>query len=131
MAGSVLAGKHFLVIEDEPLVALIVTSALEDAGAESVQTAATVEQALGVIEEQRFSAAILDGNLHGKPVDSVAAALTRRRIPFIFVSGYGREGLPAAFQGADVVAKPFKPEQLVATVHAIVSQPDGVLQMRR
>jgi len=130
-AGSVLADKRFLVIEDEPLVALIVTSALEDAGAESVQTAATVEQAISLIEEDGFSAAILDGNLHGKPVDSVAAALTRRRVPFIFVSGYGREGLPAAFQGVDVVAKPFKPEQLVAAIHATLSQSPSVLKLRR
>lgn len=130
-SGASLAGKRFVVIEDEPLVALIVQSALEDAGATDVQTAGTVEQALSVIEEQRFSAAILDGNLHGKAVDGVAAALTRRQIPFVFVSGYGRDGLPAGFGGVEVVTKPFKPEQLVAAIQGTLNRPATLTQLRR
>jgi PAS domain S-box-containing protein len=123
-------GKRFLVIEDEPLVALIVTSALQDAGADDVQTAATVEQAIGMIEEQPFSAAVLDGNLHGRPVDAVAAALTRRQIPFMFVSGYGRDGLPAAFRGVEVMNKPFKPEQLIAAMHVMLNRSGKTSQLR-
>ena len=40
---------------------------------------------------------LLEANLRGEPVDDVAAALTRRNIPFVFVTGYGRQALPESF----------------------------------
>jgi hypothetical protein len=47
--------------------------------------------------------------------DEIAAALTRHNIPFVFVTGYGREALPHAFREATVLSKPFgRPEMLEA-----------------
>jgi len=37
----------------------------------------------------------------------IAAALTRRNIPFVFVTGYGREALPESFGQSSVLTKPF------------------------
>src|SRR5262249_45366462 len=102
-----LAGRDFLVIEDEPLVALDVTASLEDAGARVLAQAGTRAEALRIIATRSFDAAVLDGNLHGHSVEEIAAALTQRRVPFIFVTGYGRDSLPRAFRGAAYVAKPF------------------------
>lgn len=67
-------------------MSLIITAALEDAGAAAVETVSTVDQALTAVDAMAFAGAILDGNLHGKAVDAVAAALVRRQIPF------GRDG---------------------------------------
>jgi PAS domain S-box-containing protein len=111
VSGS-LAGKRILVIEDEPLVAIEIEHILEDAGAD-IKVAGSASQALHQIEHHQFDSALLDGNLHGMPVDEIAAALTRAKIPFTFVTGYGKQSLPRAFAATPVLTKPFVPSALV------------------
>jgi hypothetical protein len=53
-----------------------------------------------------MDAALLDANLGRRPVDDIAAALTRHHVPFAFVTGYGREDLPQAFAVAAMLSKP-------------------------
>ncbi len=126
-----LEGRRLLVVEDEMLVALEVAATLEDGGAAVVGPAATPEQALRLVEEEpALDGALLDGNLNGRPVDDIAAALTRRGVPFLFVSGYGRGDLPAAFGHAVVVAKPFTPAQLLDAAVNLVRQPAEVVPLR-
>ena len=54
-----LDGALILVVEDEPLIALDISSSLRDAGAQVVQ-AANVESALAAIDRHRCSAAVVD-----------------------------------------------------------------------
>ncbi len=115
----ILAGRRLLVIEDEPLIALGLVSSLEVAGAEVGRPVGTEKEALAAIERGGFDAALLDANLHGKPVDAIASALTRKNIPFVFVTGYGRESLPEAFRQAAVLAKPFSDKQLLDAIVAL------------
>ena len=124
-----LAGQRFLVVEDEPLVAMDLVAGLEEAGAEVVGQAGTAEEALEFIDDVPIGAALLDGNLRGRPVDDIAAALTRRAIPFAFVTGYGRESLPRAFGNAVVLSKPFTRAQLLDTAVRLVEQPEGAIQL--
>ena len=111
-----LAGRRVLVIEDEPLVALELVSILEEAGAEIIGPAATADAAIETIRATRSDAALLDGNLQGSSVESVAETLTSHELPFLFVTGYGREHLPDGFRHIAVIGKPFDRTQLVATV---------------
>jgi PAS domain S-box-containing protein len=129
-AAARLAGKRLLVVEDEPLVALDMVGCLEEAGAETATTIGTVTEALQTIESASFDAALLDGNLRGQKVDEIAAALTRRNIPFLFVSGYGRESLPRAFRNAAVLSKPFSPEALVEAAARLVQPAADVVRLR-
>ncbi|NVD39972.1 response regulator [Ensifer sp. HO-A22] len=102
-----------LIIEDEPLVALDIATLLEADGFEIAGIAASIDEALTIIKHADIDVALLDGNLRGQAVDAVASALQERKISFVFVSGYGRENLPARFKGVPVVAKPFSDQQLV------------------
>lgn len=122
----VLAGKRVLVVEDEPLIALALVSSLEAAGAEVGRPVGTEKEALAAIERGGLDVALLDANLHGKPVGEIAAALTRRNIPFIFVTGYGRESLPESFRQASVLPKPFSDKQLIDAIVALSSTRDVV-----
>jgi CheY-like chemotaxis protein len=122
-AGARLAGKRLLVVEDEPLVALDMVANLQEAGAEIAASVATVADALRAIESTRVDGALLDGNLHGEPVDRIAAALAGREIPFVFVSGYGPESLPPAFRSLGVLTKPFSPEELVEACAHLYASP--------
>ena len=125
-----LAGKRFLVVEDEPLVALDMVGCLEDAGAETAPPVGTVKEALRIIESASFDAVVLDGNLRGQKVDEIAAALTRRNIPFLFVSGYGPESLPRAFRSAAVLGKPFSPDALLEAAARLVQPNADVVRLR-
>jgi len=126
-----LKGKSFAVIEDEPLIALNVIAALEQAGARVSGQAVTVNEALRLIAEHDFDGALVDANLRGQHVDDVAAALTRKKVPFAFVTGYGREALPSSFARAMILKKPFTETQLLhLTSELLAAQPKTVVRLR-
>ena len=65
-----------------------------------------------------------------RDVDEIAAALTRRNIPFLFVTGYGREGLPIAFKHIAVLTKPFNQQLLLETLKGVVRRDDNIVQLK-
>lgn len=108
-----LHGKRILVVEDEPLLALDIAFQLENAGVTVIGPAADAAEALALIEQYRFDAAMLDANLAGEPVDKIAETLALQGTPFIFVSGYGKDALPPSFADIDLLPKPFNCKQLL------------------
>jgi FixJ family two-component response regulator len=82
------------------------------------------------LEERSFDCLLLDANLHGRSVENIAGALTWRKIPFVFVTGYGRSGLPDGFQKAPALAKPVNDDQLLEAVSAVVLKPRRVMQAK-
>jgi two-component sensor histidine kinase len=126
---ATLKGKRILVIEDEPLVSMDIEGCLTDSGSVIVGPASSVERACRLIETEKFDAALVDANLAGHPVDDVAAALDRKGIPFLFLTGYGRDSLPKAYRGASLIGKPYTREQLVAATGRMVARkPERALQ---
>lgn len=115
---SGLAGKRVLVVEDEPIVAMMVEDMLIDMGAEVIGPASTLERAIALVEEQPLDAALLDVNLGEKRSNEVAALLHRRGVPFIFATGYGDAGM-AAFAEAPVLQKPYREAQLAAMLEEV------------
>lgn len=116
-----LEGKRILIIEDEPLVALEICQILEEAGAIAHGPVTTSQDALAAITGG-VDAALLDCNLHGQPVDDIAAALSDRGVPFIFVSGYERDHLPAGFPHTEIIGKPFSSARLREATEALLSR---------
>jgi PAS domain S-box-containing protein len=125
-----LKGKRILIIEDEPLISMDLEANLTRAGCDIVGPASTLDQAKLLVEKADFDAALVDANLAGRPVDELASALTRRNIPFAFVTGYGRDALPAAFGEGIVLDKPFTQEQLLTMVGQLFDRGAGVVQLR-
>ena len=126
---ALASGQRILVVDDEVLVAMDMESILRDAGYRVVGPASAIDEAIGLAMRSDFDAALIDANLGGKPVDQLAVTLTRRKIPFAFVTGYGRESLPRAFASAPVLTKPFGATTLVNMVKQILST--HALLMRR
>jgi CheY-like chemotaxis protein len=56
--------------------------------------------------------------------------LTRHKIPFVFVTGYGRAGLPAGFGQAPVLAKPVSDEQLLEAVTTLAPNSRKVVHLK-
>ncbi len=89
---------NILVIEDEFLVAMQIETVLREAGWAVTGPAGTLANAVKLARSAACDGAVLDVNLRGERVDEVAAILSERGIPFLFISGYGREHLPQAFR---------------------------------
>jgi CheY-like chemotaxis protein len=107
-----LMGIRVLVVEDEPLLAMMVEEYLEEIGCIVAGTASRLEDALEKAHTLLIDVAVLDVNLAGQLSYPVAEELGSRHIPFVFATGYGTIGLPDGLRYARVLSKPFHLEQL-------------------
>jgi CheY-like chemotaxis protein len=115
-----LKGARVLIVEDAVLLAMELENGLSDAGAVVIGPAYELEEALGLLN-QPIDAAVLDANLNGHSVTPVAEALSRRKVPFVFATGYGEAaGAPGGFD-APVIRKPYDVTQVAAAVAALLS----------
>ncbi|HEY2178547.1 MAG TPA: response regulator [Caulobacteraceae bacterium] len=120
---TTLAGRRVLLVEDEAMIAMLLEDMLADLGCEVVGPAYAVGHALELANApEAIDVAILDVNLGGAPVFEVADALRARRVPMVFSTGYGEAGLRKQDQGAPVLGKPFRTEDLaIALRRALAS----------
>jgi CheY-like chemotaxis protein len=102
-----LKGRRVLVVEDDPMVAMLLVDMLDAIGCETVAVASRLEDALEKAQCLSFDLAILDVNLAGANTFHVAELLSKRAISFIFATGYGNVHLPADLANAPVLQKPF------------------------
>lgn len=88
-----------LIVEDEPLLAMLLEESIADLGHEPVGAAATVAQALALLDYGPVDCALLDYSLGGENTSiPVAERLVRDRVPFTYLSGHAaldkRSGAP-------------------------------------
>ena len=115
---STLHGHSILVVEDEPLIALDITQALETAGA-AVTTTNTLKHALILVEHDGLSGAILDHALGDGDSASLCSRLKERGIPFMIYSGYKTVG--GVCGNALHLEKPATEGQLVTAMAGLIS----------
>jgi CheY-like chemotaxis protein len=116
-----LSGRRVLVVEDEMMILMIIEDMLADLGCESVTAAATVDQALALMDARVFDAAMLDVNLNGHKSYPVADALAARGVPFVFSTGYSDHGMREDYRDQPMLKKPFKYEELAEMLTRLVS----------
>jgi CheY-like chemotaxis protein len=114
-AGS-LNGRRILVVEDEMFVAMLVEDLLADLGCQVIGPAASVAQALKLLDGAALDGALLDVNLGHEKVYPVAEALRQTHVPYVFVTGYGVAGLDQAYRNDPTIQKPFDPDRFGADV---------------
>ena len=111
------------MVEDETIVAMLLEQMLEELACEVVGVAGQVGAATELARSTEAQVAILDMNLAGQRVDPVAEVLAERKVPFVFASGYGEEGLTSRWRDRPVLPKPFRLDQLrEALLRAVDSQ---------
>ena len=118
-----LEGARVLVVEDEYLVAVLIQDMLESAGCVVTGPIPRLAEALDAVDRGSYDAALLDINLGGERIDPVAAALSRRNVPFVFVTGYGAGGLPGEYAKRPRICKPFRMAELLGALSDIVKPP--------
>jgi CheY-like chemotaxis protein len=72
------------------------------------------------VQAADFDLAILDVNLAGQPIMSIAATIAERGLPFVFATGYGAGALPEGFRDRPHLRKPFLLSQLRTAIDTAV-----------
>ena len=106
MATPATQAKRILVVEDEPMIRMLLEDMLGELGYIVAAEAARIEEALEATKNADFDLAILDANLNGQPASPVADALVTRGTPFIFATGYGQ--VPKPYRDRPMLTKPFQ-----------------------
>jgi CheY-like chemotaxis protein len=119
---SPLSGRRILVVEDEMLVALVLQDMLADLGCVVIGPAASVDEALALIETHILDATVLDVNLAGQMSYPVADALLARQAPFVFSTGYSSNRLQDGYRTFPALQKPYHKTELRDALVAVMSQ---------
>ena len=110
-----------LIVEDEALIRMMLGEMIEELGHTVVAEAGSVAEGRSLADTEDYDLAILDINLHGENVLPVAEVVSKRKLPFLFLSGYGARGVPNGFEGAAVLSKPCTVELLKRAIDAAIS----------
>jgi two-component sensor histidine kinase/CheY-like chemotaxis protein len=111
-ANKVVAGNRLLLVEDEALTGMMMSDMLTELGFDVVGPFGRVADAIAAVGSEDIHGAVLDVNLDGEMVYPVADAVAARGVPFVFVTGYGAEGIDARFARIPVLQKPIERQML-------------------
>jgi CheY-like chemotaxis protein len=110
---AALQDLRVLVVENDEMSAALLQMQLVQAGAQVVGLAASVGEALRLLEETTPDVALLDYRLaHQETSEPVAAALAARGVPFVLATGMSVEQLPQAMQSGVLLVKPYLSAEL-------------------
>jgi CheY-like chemotaxis protein len=98
---------RILIVDDEPMISLLLEDWLDELGHEVVGPARNVASALALIGTTPPDAAIVDVSLRGENSYPIAERLSERKIPFVFATGHAEGSLPPPFENAPMLSKPF------------------------
>jgi len=105
--------RSILIVEDEPLIAMMLEDFLESLGHQVVGTCESVEEAMARVGTGGFDLAIIDVQLKdGKKVWPVADRLAAAGTPYIVATGGHVDPPPAEHAAAPVLAKPYTIEAI-------------------
>jgi DNA-binding response OmpR family regulator len=97
-----------LIIEDEPLIAMMLEDFLDSLGHQVVATVDCIAEAMAVIDRGGFDLAILDVQLKsGERAWPIADRLAEKGVPFVLATGGHVEPPPADHAAAPLLAKPY------------------------
>jgi len=101
-----------LVVEDEPLIGIVIEDVVDELGHNVVGPATELNQALDLATNALVECAILDINIRGGESYPVAFALLDRGVPILLATGHGPHTLPARLREEACLSKPFTTKQL-------------------
>jgi CheY-like chemotaxis protein len=104
--------KRILVVEDESLIAMMIAQMLGELALEVVGPCGKVADAIAAIEREQIDGGILDINLGGEMAYPIARMLQSRKVPFVFMTGYGSDTVASPFPDVRVFKKPIAREVL-------------------
>ncbi len=112
---------NILLVEDDGLIAMLLTQMLEDRGHSICASAATEAEAIEAALAHKPELIISDSRLRvGDGVAAITEILRHQTVPYIFVSG-DSAAILARFPQAIVLRKPFREEALVKAIAKVMA----------
>jgi CheY-like chemotaxis protein len=106
-----------LIVEDDAIIALDFEDTILGFGVKTVRSCGSVARALQMIAERAPDFVLLDVALVRERSFAVAEKLQAMQIPFVFITGYGRDlGLPPSLKGTPMLPKPCASDVLEAAL---------------
>jgi CheY-like chemotaxis protein len=118
---GLLEGKRILVLEDEPLVAMLLEEILLDLGCTVVGPAYSLAEGLRLAETEPLDGALLDVNLNGDLSDGVAEILRERGVRYALATGYGSSPELNDDPDVPVLQKPYPADKVEAVLRQLIA----------
>jgi len=113
---------RILIVEDSFLLLADLEMVFESLGWKVAGTASRTSEALAMVEDKVFDAALLDVNLNGEMSWNVATLLQTKGIPFVFSTGYDMSRImPPEFAGITILGKPFYIGDLESSLRSAIN----------
>ncbi len=103
---------RILIVEDDPLIAMMVEDMLTDLGLTVIGPAGKLEEALALAASTTIDGALLDVHIHGGETFPLADLLSEKGIPFPFSTGSDGTSLPEKYRDTPTLLKPFMQEDV-------------------
>jgi CheY-like chemotaxis protein len=113
--------REILIVEDEPLISMMLEDFLLSLGHRVSAICETVGEALAACDGPGFDLAILDVNLKGMSVWPVATRLRELGIPFVLASGGHVDPPPPEFATVPMIDKPYTIDRVTPAMDAAMS----------
>jgi CheY-like chemotaxis protein len=111
-----LNGLRILIVEDDPMLAFVFKTFLEECGGEVIGPANSLQAAFALLEKRNFDCAVMDVRLNRETVFALAAQIQEIGIPFAFVTGNSIKTLPVEFRDKPILLKPVDFRQLLSVI---------------
>lgn len=112
---------QILVVEDSYLIGMQLKKDLDSFGHQVIGPAPNVKKALKMIGEHEIGLAILDINLTNEDSYPIANALSERKIPFLFITGYDSTPFEnGEYREHTLLRKPILPKDLQSALRPFI-----------
>jgi DNA-binding response OmpR family regulator len=114
---TLLHRRRILVVEDEPLVAMLLKDSLTDAGC-AVSASARLRDAIEIAAVEDIDCAYLDIDLDGEEVYPVAEILSGRSIPYVLATAHNSGNVAPEYRHSSILFKPFAYSEFEKAIYA-------------
>jgi CheY-like chemotaxis protein len=117
-----MTGVRILIVEDEPLIAMMLEDFVETLGHSVTGVADNLEDGLAAVAGGAFDIAILDVNLRDRKASwPIADALDDAGMPFLLASGGDLDSPPQRHAARPYLSKPFTLESVGNAINSAAS----------
>ena len=113
---------RILVVDDEPLITMLIEEWVADLGHTPVGPAHSLKAALDLVATSGIDGAIVDVSLGRESAYPLAKMLSARGIPFAFATGHSDGDIECGHSAVAVLTKPFGLKPFAAALESIVSK---------
>lgn len=111
-----------IIVEDEPLLTMLLEDFIDTLGLDCVGSASTLEEGFALVRGGGFDTAILDLNLGGDVSWPIADELADRSVPFLVATGGAIHAVPPRHQNVRTLAKPYSLESIQRVLEDIAQE---------